>query len=348
MRAEPRVNWPGQGRLPVLFACAMIAGSDGSLWRLLCHERTLAKMTESSWEQPITRRGLLKLGIGVVGGGATAMALGALYTTSVEPGWIEVVRRDVPLPHLAPDLEGLTIALLSDLHVGAVVPASQVAKAVELANALEPDLVAVLGDFVTGAGGYAIPCARELGALRAPLGVYGVLGNHDVWSDPRLIVEMLSRNGVAVLRDEVTLVPRGEATLALVGLEDSGHSGSPSVTPEVLALRWHGKLALARRLLSSAQGNALTILLVHNPDVNEFLEDEPVDLALAGHTHGGQIVLPFVGPPLLPSSFGQKYASGLVRAPSSPVYVTRGIGMTRPAVRLNCRPEVTLLTLRSA
>ncbi len=306
------------------------------------------EMNEGSWERPITRRTLLKLWLGVVAGGATAMGFGAFYTTSLEPGWIEVVRRDVPLPNLAPDLEGLTIALLSDLHVGAVVSPSHVAKAVALANELEPELVAVVGDFVTGAGGYAIACARELAALKAPLGVFGVLGNHDVWADPRLIVEMLSRNGVAVLRDETAAVRRGAASLSLVGLEDSGYSGSASMTPEVLSLRWRGKMALARKLLSSAQGTDLTILLVHNPDVNEFLEDAPVDLALSGHTHGGQIVLPFLGPPLLPSSFGQKYAAGLVQGPSSPVYVTRGVGMTRPAVRLNCRPEVTLLTLRSA
>lgn len=304
-------------------------------------------MNAKDGERPITRRTFLKLGAGVLGGGATAMMLGAYYSVSVEPEWIEVVRQDVVLHQLAPDLVGLTIAVLSDLHVGEVVPASQVARAVALANELEPDLVALVGDFVTGAGGYAIACARELGALRAPLGVYGVLGNHDVWSDPRLIVEMLTRNGVQVLRDQVAHVQRGAATLALVGLEDAGQSGSPSVSPDVFALRWREKLAVARRLLVSALGGDASILLVHNPDVNEFLEDEPVDLALSGHTHGGQIVLPLVGPPLLPSSFGQKYAGGLVQAPSSLVYVTRGIGMTRPAVRLNCRPEVTLLTLRS-
>ncbi len=302
---------------------------------------------DGQWEQSISRRAFLKLGVGVLGGGAAALAMGALYSTSVEPGWIQVVRQEILLPRLASGLSGLTIAVLSDLHVGAVVPASQVGKAVALTNALKPDLVALVGDFVTGAGGYAIACSRELRALEAPLGVFGVLGNHDVWTDPRLIVDMLTRNGVQVLRDKVAYVQRGGSRLALVGVEDAGQSGSPSMSPEVLALRWHGKLATARRLLRSVQDSDASILLVHNPDVNEFLESEPLDLALCGHTHGGQIVLPGIGPLLLPSSFGKKYAGGLVQAPSSPVYVTRGIGMTRPAVRLNCRPEVTLLTIRS-
>ncbi|MGC9359964.1 MAG: metallophosphoesterase [Anaerolineae bacterium] len=302
---------------------------------------------EGQWDASVSRRNFLKLGLGVLGGGAAALAAGAFYGTSLEPGWIEVVRRDIVLPRLPGEWDGLTIGLLSDLHVGAVVPPSHVAKAVALMNALKPDLVALVGDFVTGAGGYAIACSRELAALEAPMGVFGVLGNHDVWTDPRLIVDMLTRNGVQVLRDQVIYLQRGEARLALVGVEDAGHSGSPGVSPEVLAQRWRGKLSTARGLLRSVHGSGATLLLVHNPDVNEFLEEDPVDLALCGHTHGGQVVLPGIGPPLLPSSFGKKYAGGLVQAPSSPVYVTRGIGMTRPAVRLNCRPEVTLLSLRA-
>jgi len=302
---------------------------------------------ERAWDPLVSRRSFLKLGLGMLGGGAAALAAGAFYSTSVEPDWIQVVRQNVVLPRLRGEWDGLTIGLLSDLHVGAVVSASHVAKAVALMNALTPDLVAVVGDFVTGAGGYAIACSRELGALEAPMGVFGVLGNHDVWTDPRLIADMLTRNGVQVLRDEVIYLERGESSLALVGVEDAGQSGAPGVSPEVLALRWRGKLSAARGLLRSVDGSGATVLLVHNPDVNEFLEDEPLDLALCGHTHGGQIVLPGIGPPLLPSSFGKKYAGGLVQAPSSPVYVTRGIGMTRPAVRLNCRPEVTLLTLRA-
>lgn len=298
-------------------------------------------------KQPISRRSFLKWGVGLISGGAVTMTMGALYSTSVEPGWIQVVRQEVVLPRLGASWDGLTIALLSDLHVGAIVPVEQIGKAVALTNELEPDLVALVGDFVTGAGGYAIGCSRELAALRAPMGVFAVLGNHDVWSDPRLIVDMLSRNGVQVLRDEIAYVASGGAKLALVGVEDAGHSGSPGVSPEVLELRWRGKLGVARRLLRAVEASDASILLVHNPDVNEYLEDERVDLALCGHTHGGQVVLPVIGPPLLPSSFGQKYAGGLVQAPCSPVYVTRGIGMTRPAVRLNCRPEVTLLTLRS-
>jgi uncharacterized protein len=302
---------------------------------------------EGQWGRSISRRSFFRLGLGVLGGGAATLAMGALYSTSLEPGWIQVVRQDVVMPRLSREWEGLTIGLLSDLHVGAVVPASHVAKAVAQTNALKPDLVAVVGDFVTGAGGYAIACSRELAALEAPMGVFGVLGNHDVWTDPRLIVDMLTRNGVRVLRDEAIYLERGGSRLALVGVEDAGQSGAPGVSPEVFALRWRGKLSTARGLLRSVQDSDASILLVHNPDVNEFLEDEPLDLALCGHTHGGQVVLPVIGPPLLPSSFGKKYAGGLVQAPSSPVYVTRGVGMTRPAVRLNCRPEVTLLTLRA-
>ncbi len=272
--------------------------------------------------------------------------LGAFYVLRVEPRWIEVTRPTLYLADLPAPLEGLTIAQLSDLHAG-LGSREAVRALVGRVNALQPDIVVLTGDYVRDRRRDAGPIAEELGALRPRLGVYAVLGNHDVWQGAEDITAQLEGAGLRVLRDEAVRVPLGEAGLWLIGLDDLGISGwgDRSLSLGDLAGIWRPQVARLDGLLGRMPPGEPRILLMHNPDFNEFLATQRLDLALSGHTHGGQIRLPWIGAPVMPSVMGQKYVGGWAQGGAAPVYVNRGAG-ANVNVRLNARPEVTLLTLR--
>ncbi|MSP11498.1 MAG: metallophosphoesterase [Chloroflexi bacterium] len=287
----------------------------------------------------ISRRAFLRLGLGALAGG--------LYTTKIEPGWIEVTRPYIHLAHLPAALRGFKIAQLSDLHAGPYVDAAEIRHSVAIANSLGADLMVLTGDFVSRSASFSKACAQELAALRAPYGLYAVLGNHDIWTDPDEIAGNLSDAGIVVLRDARQAIQIGTAQLWLLGIEDTGFL---SHSFKAFRSRWLDKAAKLAELLLGIPPQESRILLVHNPDFTEMLFTEMlpagrIDLALCGHTHGGQVRLPIIGPPFLPSCMGQKFAGGLVYGPHTPVYVNRGIGVISPPVRFNCRPEITLIEL---
>jgi len=267
---------------------------------------------------------------------------GALYSTRLEPFWIEIREVEVRLPGLPPSLDSLTMAQLSDFHLGPYVGAQDVRRSVEMTNALGADLVVLTGDFVYQSAAYSAACARELAALRARYGAFAVLGNHDIWTDADQVAVNLSNAGIRVLRNEGLPLSIGSAALWLVGVEDTGLLGSAFGDFRAF---WQPRADALAQILATIPGDAPRILLVHNPDFSEMLPEGRVDLALCGHTHGGQVRLPLLGPPIVPSCFGQKYAGGLVMGPRTTVYVNRGIGVIAPPVRFNCRPEITLLRL---
>jgi len=295
-------------------------------------------------EQPgeITRRKFLKIG-GATLGGALACMLGPVYATRIEPHWIEISRLDILVSALPESLDGLTIAQLSDLHLGPHVSAEDVRRSVEIANDLGADLVVLTGDFVYGSASYGAACAQELSLLRARYGVYAVLGNHDIWTDADHVAGSLDRAGIVVLRNERQSLEVGNTRLWLLGIEDTGFTGGPFSEFRVI---WQESGDALAALLEGIPADEPRLLLVHNPDFTEMLPVGRIDLALCGHTHGGQVRLPFIGAPLVPSCFGQKYAAGLVDGPRTLVYVNRGIGLIPPAVRFNCRPEITMFRLR--
>ena len=243
--------------------------------------------------------------------------------------YVPIVERvQVPITNLPAELDGLTIAHLSDFHCGPHVHASSLRRAAQMAQALNPDMIALTGDFVQRRTAYAAECAEALSVLKAPLGVHAVLGNHDFWDDDRVVAAALRRNGLAPLRNESRRVQRRDLPLYVVGLDD---------------VRFHR--ADLSRALRGVPAGAPMIVLVHEPDFADHAHAENVLLQLSGHSHGGQIRLPRIGALLLPS-WGRKYPMGLRRTPRGIwVYTTRGIGVAMPPVRLNCPPEVTLLTL---
>ena len=295
----------------------------------------------------MTRRAFARAGCGGLLAALSSAVLGPAYAVMVEPTWLDVTRPVVSLSGLPAACDGLTIAHLSDMHVVSQEDADHVRRAVDAVNRLAPDLVVLTGDFVTQRPDHVALCAEALARLASRGGVFAVLGNHDVWTDSDRVATGLDAAGIVVLRDAATPLDVGGARLWLAGIDDVGRTNRPGAHCDAFAGRWEEALARGAAMLDALPDDEARILLVHNPDVNEVLTARRVDLALSGHTHGGQVRLPLVGAPLLPSCYGAKYAGGLAYAPRWPVYVNRGLGTVSPPVRLNCRPEVTLLTLRS-
>lgn len=266
------------------------------------------------------------------------MGGGGLYAFGIEPVWLRKVELDVRLKGLDPAFDGFTIAQLSDLHVGAGVPLDYLNEAAALANAARPDVVALTGDYVHQGGDAAgaAEAAAILKTIEAP--AYAVLGNHDgavYSSDGRpdggavtRVRDALEGVGVSVLVNERVTLRRGDARLHVAGLGDL----------------WLG--AFRPRTVPLRDPEAPTIALSHNPDTAKDLAGHGADLILSGHTHGGQVSIPFLGPPILPVRH-REFAAGHFDLGGPQLYVNRGVGWLR-RVRLFVRPEVTVLRLYCA
>jgi len=262
---------------------------------------------------------------GLLGLGAAGV-LGALYTTLVEPRRPRLERITLHLPGLPPALDGLRIGQISDTHLGMPVAERNAAWAVEQMRREQPDLLALTGDFVTLHT--ALPQVGPLLAgLGAPLGVYAVPGNHDYWEGLDDLREQLASVGIPLLLNEHRRLEWNGAELWLAGVDDI----------------WEGQGDLGAALRGVPAG-AFTLLLCHAPDAADEAARRGVALQLSGHTHGGQIWLPLLGPIALPI-YGLNYAIGRYQVGPTTLYVSRGLGGM--PLRLACPPEATVLTLRS-
>jgi uncharacterized protein len=277
----------------------------------------------------LSRRAFLYTALGLGGGLALSGPLGWLYATRVEPDWLEVEHVRVSLPRLPKAFHGLTIAQFSDLHLGPFIGAKEVRAAVDAALQLAPDVIVVTGDFVSQLShGEAEIIVEELSRLAAPEGVFAILGNHDWWTNSAVVSEAVERAGLMLLRNANIGLSRNGETLYLAGVDDVWEE--------------QADLPLA---LTGVPADAPAILLAHEPDYADIVTEESrVILQLSGHSHGGQVQIPFHGPLALPY-LGQKYPVGLRQVGDLWLYTNRGIGVVSPPVRFNCRPEVTLFTL---
>lgn len=266
--------------------------------------------------------------LGLAGAGAAAVVASAGWATLVEPNWPVVERREIRLARLPARLDGLRIAQLSDIHLSPLVTTGDLLRAVELVNRQSPDLIVLTGDFIWREAGFAAQLVEPLRQLAAPLGVVATFGNHDHWSGADAVAAALAAAGVTLLVNQATRLAT-DAPLWLAGLDDV----------------WERRQDI-RTALRDVPPDACTVLLCHEPDYGDETAAYPVDLQLSGHSHGGQINLPLVGPPVLPY-LGRKYPAGLYRVADLQIYTNRGIGLIAPAVRFNCPPEVTVLTLRA-
>jgi predicted MPP superfamily phosphohydrolase len=227
-------------------------------------------------------------------------------------------------------LEGFSIVQLTDIHLRPYTHPDLVRKAVSMANSLRPDLVVITGDHVWRSKGAAFELAEILAGLDARYGVYSVMGNHDYWLDIRTVQAAFDVFDLPVLYNEGIPFGVGKAVLYLAGMDD-GWSGRPDLNAA----------------LERAPTGAPVILLYHEPDlIDEVSRDPRVSLQLAGHTHGGQVLIPGK-PPFVKPHLGKKYPSGLTRVRDAWLYTNRGLGVISVPLRINCPPEVTYLTLTS-
>ncbi len=268
----------------------------------------------------LTRRALLKGGIATTVGAVTGAAV---YGVAYERHALRLTETELAVTELPPALDGLRIGLLTDIHHSEMVSADDVRRAVEMASRAAPDLIVLGGDYVTwGDRNYVGPVAEILGSLRAPNGIFAILGNHD---DDRDLPAALTAQHMTVLRDARTSIRiRGE-TLDLVGIRF-----------------WTRRVQDIARLARGARGTVM--LLAHDP--SRLVEAAALGIpgVLSGHTHGGQVVIPGFGA-IARRNF--PVVAGLATRERTSIFVSRGIGTVYVPVRINCPPEVVIVTLRT-
>lgn len=274
-----------------------------------------------------TRREILTLSAA-----STALiGLGCLGHGAVVRDHVEISRVEVKIHELPGAFEGFTIAHMSDIHHGIYTSLEYIVRCVDIVNSLQPDLVALTGDFTFGGERYLGPCAEAFRNLRSRAGVYAVLGNHDYYLGAALAARAFRQAGVNLMIDQKERLEHRGDKLWVLGLDDLyyGETRLPNVMREI-------------------PRDETRIVLAHEPDyIEEFADkEEHADLIMSGHTHGGQIRFPIIGAPQVPSAYGQRYAMGLAHRGAMQIYTTRGVGSILLPVRFDCPPEIVLYTLR--
>lgn len=275
----------------------------------------------------------------LLGGGT---AVGGTYALGVEPNWFD--HQTLRLPLLPAGSARVKILHLSDFHASLSTPLSRIDRAIAEGLERQPDCCVITGDFITQSLDQPLDYAKTLRALSSAVPTYAVLGNHDGGSgwdgttghcppDHIALDAMLADAGVELLHNRAAIARHHGTEVMLVGTGDLWQEECD--VPAAFADR--------QRLIDQGARPACTVVLTHNPDAREEMPDEPWDLALTGHTHGGQVVIPFLGAPLLPVK-DRRFAQGLVPWKGRLVYVTRGVGSLL-SLRVNCPPEITHVEL---
>jgi uncharacterized protein len=311
--------------LAYVVATALLIGLLFFLFQAL---RRLPSTAETSRHQLWRKRLRVVVGFFLLG-----VLLCEIWGFLIEPNRLVVNYSTIQIRDWPKEISGLRIAVIGDIHVGApFIDDEKLRLLVERTNQQQPDLVVLPGDFMsqnTWHGHRVAPeiTANHLKYLQAPLGVYAVLGNHDWWDNGDEVRRSLEQIGIRVLENDVSEVKRGGTSLWLAGLSDIWTR--PQQVPETLAKIPSGSVIIA---------------LTHNPDVFQNLP-RTVPLMLAAHTHGGQVKLPLIGTPIVPSRFGQRYSAGHVFENDHHLFVTTGIGTSILPVRFRVPPEIVILTI---
>lgn len=274
-------------------------------------------------QQKVSRRKFLKFG--VLGGIGVLIAS---YSFFIERYLFQVNTYQIPVPHLPASFTGLTIAQLTDLHCGFLMPLTIVEQIIWKINSLRPDIIVCTGDYIhkrhrTIQIDSVWPYLMK---LHARYGVYSVLGNHDYWGDTERSLSWLEQSGQSV---------RHKAVPILIGQERLWIGGAGDY--------WRDELGIDLAF-QHVPGHECKILLAHNPDSADTPYKTRVDLMISGHTHGGQINIPFIGPPILPVQ-NKSYSSGFIRTGRTNLYISRGLGWAIIPLRFNCFPEISILRL---
>lgn len=257
------------------------------------------------------------------------MLITGIYAFNIEPNWYDVKQVTLTLPHLPAAFDRYRIVQLTDIHVDNRMNPARLQRIAKLVNQQQPNLIVMTGDYVTRRAERYLPnLGLGLQQLQAPDGILAVLGNHDYWRNPQLVTQTLQSFGVKVLANSLVTIRRDHAQLQVAGLDDLAFQKADL------------KPILAQ--IGTAQG---AILLAHEPDsADANAATGKFDLQLSGHAHGGQINL--LGLHFFPKR-GRIYPVGQYQVKEMIQYTSRGIGAVPPRGRLNCRPEITVLNLRS-
>lgn len=232
------------------------------------------------------------------------------------------------------DFVGKKIVFVSDIHHGQNFERDRVAGLVKKVNELDPDIVILGGDYVSGSTEYIEPCFEELSRLNAKMGVFGVTGNHDEWADYNLTVKCMENAGITALNDRAEWLEIGRDRIKIAGVD------------------WHTDWQFNSEsdmgsLINDTEENDFVILVSHTPDFAEKLNTDKIDLVLSGHTHGGQITFFGLWALYVPSSYGQKYRTGIVNTDKTRVLVSNGIVNTFLPIRFFARPQINIVVLEN-
>jgi uncharacterized protein len=270
------------------------------------------------------RRKFLKLGIW---GGTCALI--ASYPIFIERYMIQVNTYNIPVANLPDEFQGFRIVHLADLHYGFLVPELLINYVVGKANSLEGDIIVCTGDYVhernsTNQIDHVWPI---LSNLKARYGVYSVLGNHDHWSDSRRSLFWLNESGQSI-RHIAKPIEKNGKKIWIGGAGDL----------------WEDDIGIDRAFANIPVDDC-KIVLAHNPDTIDESFNTRIDFMISGHTHGGQVNIPFYGTPLLPVK-NKRYASGIIETKKAKIFISRGIGWAILPIRFNCSPEIAILQLQ--
>jgi predicted MPP superfamily phosphohydrolase len=292
----------------------------------------LVMKTGGEMSGQLSRRHFLQIMLGSAITTTIAGVAGFGYAHDIEPEWVEIVPLRLSLPRLSPAFDGYRVAQISDIHMGTGMTEERLIHIAELVNAQEPDLIAITGDFVTmGSVSDVEPAlVAGLSRLQARDAVLAVLGNHDHWTGAPEVSALLRKSGVIEVANRVHTIRRGGAQLHFAGVDDY----------------WERKDRLDI-VLDDLPDDGAAVLLAHEPDYADIsAQCGRFDLQISGHSHGGQIRLPLIGPLDLPG-LSEHYPMGQYQVGTMIQYTNRGVGTVYPPVRFNCRPEITVLTLEA-
>ncbi len=246
-----------------------------------------------------------------------------------ESRWIKTTTYQISSSDLPPAFDNKKIVFISDIHHGPFLDIHRVEKLVRKINVIQPDMIALGGDYVHRDKKFIVPVFDAFKGLHAPLGVFGVLGNHDHWEGTMATKNQFKKCGFTLCDNTSLWIKCARDSIKIGGVGDL----------------WEDT-QIVKNTTHNVQKSDFAILISHNPDFLEEIGDAPLDLILCGHTHGGQVTFFGLWAPLLPSRFGQKYRYGRQKSNNVDVIITSGVGTITPPLRFFCRPEVVVIRLK--